>query len=316
MAVISRLRLLSPYLDNPAFVRITTEKEVKVFQTAFAELFTIVGVVPPVVGIRVYFPQLPVLFRTCGKFLTYSIYADIMDFSEETDIPTSEVPHVAVNEEIVRLNVVCPTVTLVISPTEPFLMNDKTTDHELFHCPCMHRIHPVQLHVALEDCAHCLAEFLLVAVSGRTCRFFHLTSVNTEDGFYKSADEIVFQRYVALTLDVLLFRHALSVNDNDVIPLLAVCVVLVAFTLKTELVHVGPMLLRLQQNVEDPPLSKFFGSGYRIHFICFADAAEWYKSFLCHVENGICDKGRLPQIPLHFIYYYSHCHGVHLQEPA
>ena len=127
-----------------------------------------------------------------------------MYLSYTADVPSSEITHVIIYEEIVGLHIVCPAVRLTVAPSVTLPVYDKAAYEKLLHCARHHLVHTVQLHVALQYGAHGLTEFLLVTVSCRTGRFFRLGAVYAYHVPNKTSYKIVLQRNVALSFYVFL----------------------------------------------------------------------------------------------------------------
>jgi hypothetical protein len=61
---------------------------------------------------------------------------------------------------------------------------------------------------------------------------------------------VILQWYTALLLDVLLFRHPLAIDMDNVTPLVSVGVSLVSISLSSESIEIHPILLSLHQQVK------------------------------------------------------------------
>ena len=187
------------------------------------------------------------------KLLAQLAKADVMHLTKATDVPASEVSHVVVDEEIVRLHIVSPTVFLAVPPAIALAVYNETTDKKLFHRTCVNLVHAVELTVALEYSAHCLAKLLLVSVSCRAGRLLRLAAEHADDVSHKPSYHVVLQWYVALLLDVFALGHfldaAIFLNGNDVVPLVTVGIAFVALTLTAEVAHLVPIVVGFHQNV-------------------------------------------------------------------
>ena len=178
MAAVACLALLSPYLYHTAEARIFRHEEVITVVERKAE--SLIGY-PHDVAVRcvaVYLPQSPLLLRAVGILAYQLTVGYIMDLAQAAHVPSPEIPHVRINEEIVGLHIVGPAVQRVVAPSVPFPVYDKAGDKEFLHAPCVHLPHPVACHVVLKHRAHRLAEFLLVPVSGRAGRLLVLTLIH------------------------------------------------------------------------------------------------------------------------------------------
>ena len=126
-----------------------------------------------------------------GKLLTQLSKADIMNLTKTTYVPTTEVTHVVVDEEIVGLYIVCPAIFLAVTPAIALTVDDKSTDKELFHRAGVYLAHAVQLTVTLQDSAHRLAKLLLVPVACRASGLLGLTAEHTDNVSDKAAYHVV-----------------------------------------------------------------------------------------------------------------------------
>ena len=189
-----------------------------------------------------------------------------MHLAHTTAIPTTEIPHVVIDKEVVWLYIVSPTVQLVFSPAIPLTLHDKARYKELLHTSCVYFCHAVQLHVALQHGTHRLAVSLLVAVSCRTSGFLGLTAVYTKYSLYHTTNEVVLQGYITLLLDEFLFAYFSTIHTNVVIPLPSVGVVLVTFTVSAERIHSKPILLGLPQYLKcTVTAQRVLGCSYAVH---------------------------------------------------
>ncbi len=110
----------------------------------------------------------------------------------------------------------------------------------------------------MEDGCHCLAQLLLITVIRGARRLLLLTSVNAEDIAHQSAHQVVCQGFVALLTDKLLLCLILAIVRilDDVGPLLAIDVILRPMTIPAEPVHVVPVFLGFEHDVEGPPVTE------------------------------------------------------------
>ena len=74
----------------------------------------------------------------------------VMHLTDHADIPSAEVPHVGINEEIVRLHIIRPAIQHLVSPAIPFTVYGESADEKLFHGTGIHLAHVVHLHGALQ----------------------------------------------------------------------------------------------------------------------------------------------------------------------
>ena len=236
----------------------------------------------PVLGKGVDLPQTVEVLGCLGKLPAEALETHIVYLSEQAHIPTAEVAHVVVDEEVVRLHVVRPTVALVVPPAEPFAVHHKPADEKLFHRACVDIIHAVKLHVALQDGAHRLAELLFVAVAGRTGRLLALAPVHAQHGTHEPADDVVLQGHVPLALDILFLAHRLPVNGYRVVPLVAVGVTFVPLPLLAETPHVVPCRLRFHEHIESVAATGLPPFFHAVHPLLGDNTAKGYKSF-CHI---------------------------------
>ena len=250
MAAHSLLAFLAPHLNYPASALVVGHEEVVVALQGIAEVVIHGTEIRFVLGILVYLGQSVIVGLAVGKASAQVLKRDVVYLAQATAIPTSKVPHVVVDEEIVGLHIVRPTVQLVFSPTVPLPLYHKSRYEELFHAPRVYLGHAVQLHVALQHGTHGFAIPLLVSVSCRAGRLFGLAAVHAKHGLHHASDEVVLQRHVALFLDEFLFLHHLAVHAYIVIPLPTVGVVLVSLTVSAECLHRKPILLCLPQHLK------------------------------------------------------------------
>ena len=176
MTAVTSLLLLAPDFDDSAQTGVADKQEVVVMDTAESEL--LIGALdrPAVCCLMIDASQLLIVFGGLGKLLCQLSERYLMYFANHRTVPSSEVAHVAVDEEVVWLHIVRPTVHLIIMavPSEPLTMYHEATDKELFKAASMYLTHPVHLHDTLQDGAHRLANLLFVAVSRSTDGFLAL----------------------------------------------------------------------------------------------------------------------------------------------
>ena len=205
-----------------------------------------------------------------SELFAKGLKADVVYLSYAGTVPTSEVSHIVVDKEIVRLHIVCPAVQLVISPTIPLTMYYEATYQVLFHRPGIYLAHSVGLHIALEYGTHRLAKFLLVSVSRSTYRLFRLTAIHSKHILHESSDEVVLQWHIAFFLDVVLLGHPLvlefAFHLYHIAPLVAIGVTLAAFTVKSKLVHIAPKLLSFHQYIKGSAVAKLLSLLDAVHF--------------------------------------------------
>ena len=164
-------------------------------------------------------------------------------------IPTAEVGDSVVNEEIVRVDIICPAVALAVAPPERFLMHNETAYEEILIRPRIYLRHIVQLPIVLEYGRHCFSERLLVSVSSNTHWLLGLRAVHAKHVAHKPADKVGLQRSSSLLYDILLLGHRLAVHYHLVAPLVAVIVIFVALPVFAELAHSIPIVLRKEKDV-------------------------------------------------------------------
>ena len=253
---VSRLLFLSPQLNDTASSRLTREQEVIVFQTAVSETLCIRGNILSACRPLVDVTQFPVILGAGSELFTQLSERNIVYLAKNRHVPTSKISHIVVDEEIVWLHIVSPTILLAVSPTIRLAMCDETANQKLLHRSGIHLCHTIELHITLQYRTHSFSQLLFVPVSCRTGRLFHLATINTEHALYQPAYKVVFERHITLTLDVLLLGHSLAVNANLVVPLETIRVTLVAFPVPTEVLHLVPIVLRLHKNVKRPTVAK------------------------------------------------------------
>ena len=207
----------------------------------------------PVVGITINLFQTLGICRGFGELHQDIADGGVVNLTDTTHIPSSEILHVVVHEELVRVYIVSPTVQSVSSPSIFLLVDCNTANQELFHCTSVNLAFSVQLSVTLEDDTHCLAVFLFIFVPRITGRFLALRAIHTENVLDKPAYKVVLQRLTALLSDILVLRYsphstAFGMKFYHIPPLVSIIVPLVSQSTLTEILHVVVIPLGLKEN--------------------------------------------------------------------
>ena len=126
VATVARLALLAPYLNHSATSRFAREQEVITAQARISELVGTAGKIPLVPRMGIDVGKTLIVLGTPGK-LTYQVNkTHVVHLSNARAIPSAEVAHIAVDEEVVRLHIVRPAVKLAVAPAVPLAMNNET----------------------------------------------------------------------------------------------------------------------------------------------------------------------------------------------
>ena len=98
----------------------------------------------------VYLGELCILSRGLGKLMAHVLKADIVYLSHTSTVPCAEVAHIVVNKKVIGLNILRPTVLLIVEPAKPFAVNNHAGDKKFLHCSRIQLGHSVELHIILQ----------------------------------------------------------------------------------------------------------------------------------------------------------------------
>ena len=164
---VSRFTLLAPNLNHSAERRVGRIHEVDGLRVELTKSLSAVSNHEiPVSRQPVYLLQLTSLSRRLGKLSKHIPDCNVMHLAQTTHVPTTEIPHIIIYEEIVRVHVVRPAIQPTSSPSILFLIDSSTAYQELFHGSCIQFGLSVQLSATLQHHAHGLAISFLVLISG------------------------------------------------------------------------------------------------------------------------------------------------------
>ena len=134
MAAVSRFALLAPHLNHPASALVSRSKEVGIYPvTAVTEILPSMDAQTFVTRLSVYFRKSLVVLGRLGKLLAQIAKVNVVYLTHETTVPSTEVTHIIVDEEIVGLHIVSPALHLVIAPAVPLAMNHHAANKILLH---------------------------------------------------------------------------------------------------------------------------------------------------------------------------------------
>ena len=256
VASVSRLTLLAPNLNHSAERSVGRIHKVDGLRVELTESLGAVSNHEITVSCQsVYLLQLTSLSRRLGKLSQYVSDGDVMHLTQATHVPTTEIPHIVVYEEIVRVHVVRPAIQPTSSPSILFLIDSSTAYQELFHGSCIQFRLSVQLSVTLQHHAHGLTISLLILISSVACRFLALRAIYTQHILHQPTDKVVLQWFATLLTDIVflpdtLSKATLAFELNGISPLVSIAISLVSQSSLSEVIHVVVISLSLQQDRE------------------------------------------------------------------
>ena len=184
-----------------------------------------------------------------GKGRSQLPESDVMQFADDTHVVHTDVVHLPVHEEEVRIHVVRPTVLPPTPHRIHLLLQGQPADEELLEHAGIQFLFVIQLVVILQDGAHRLAQFLLLPVPCNAHRCLLLVPVHAYHDSCQPPDKVVLQRDVALHSDVFLLGDGAPAILHRVAPLVAVHIPFVPFTFLAVMVHAVPGTGGTKQNV-------------------------------------------------------------------
>ena len=256
MTSVSRLTLLAPNLNHSAERRIGRIHEVNGSWVELTESLSAVCNHEITVSRQsVNLLQLPSLSRRLGKLSQHVADCNVMHLTQTTHVPTTEIPHIVVYEEIVRVHIVRPAIQPSPSPSILLLIDGSTAYQELFHGSGIQFRLSVQLSVTLQHHAHGLTISLFILISSVARRFLALRAVHTQHILHQSSDKVILQWFATLLTDIVflpdtLFKATLAFELNGITPLVSIAVSLVTQSSLSEVIHVVVVSLSLQQDRE------------------------------------------------------------------
>ena len=128
VTAVARFALLAPYLNHAASGNVAWDEEIIISLQRMTERFKCRAQCVLVTGIFVYLGKPFIFCRTMCEPLTQFFKRYVMHLSEAGHVPTSEVAHIVIYKEIVRLNIVRPTIQFIIAPAIPLALHHKSGD--------------------------------------------------------------------------------------------------------------------------------------------------------------------------------------------
>ena len=183
---------------------------------------------------------------------------EVMKLTDYRNVFHTDIVHVTVHEEEVSVHVIRPAVLPSVSQGIHLFLHGKSGYEELLEHACVQLLLLVQLVIIFKYGAHRLAQLLLVPVTGDTHRHLALVAVRAYHRTRQPADKVIFQRYVPLHPDVVLFPHHPTAIFYHVPPLVTIHVPLVTFSVLAELLHAVPCAGGTEQDVHVPALPRHF----------------------------------------------------------
>ena len=283
VASVSRFTLLAPNLNHSAERRVGRIHEVDGLRVELTESLSAVCNHEITISRQsVNLLQLPSLSRRLGELSQHVADGNIMHLTQTTHVPTTEIPHIVVYEEIVRVHIVRPAIQPTSSPSILFLIDGSTAYQELFHGSGIQFRLSVQLSVALQHHAHGLAISLFILISSVACRFLALRAIHTQHILHQSTDKVVLQWFATLLTDIIflpdtLCKATLILELNGIAPLVSIAVPLISQSSLTEVIHVVVVSLSLQQDREGTLIrlvKSVFGCLHAIQFFLVKHPAQ------------------------------------------